>query len=227
MNIATRLDQLEQADEQRFRAAAAEFAAFWKANCADDARQGRNDAALRALGCDGDVLAFLERHRLTLSPEERAIDDDLEVAVFGLVEQAHDAAAILAHPTTRRLLDLDRPIGVLLLTLLHFVPDDREAYGLVATLRAALPPGSYLALSHANYEAVPAAILAQCEQLYAGTSNPARARTRPAIARFFEGLELAEPGLVYAPRWHPDDPDDPFLDQPGRSLSLVGIARKP
>ena len=98
MNIATRLDQLEQAEEQRFYAAAAEFAAFWKANCADDARQGRNDAALRALGCDGDgaVLAVLARRRLTLSPQERAIEDDLEVAVFGLVEHAHDAAAIRA-----------------------------------------------------------------------------------------------------------------------------------
>jgi len=96
MNAAQRLDQLEQAEEQRFRAAAAEFATFWKVNCADDARQGRNDAALRALGCEGDVLAFLERHRLTLSPEEQAIDDDLEVAVFGLVEHTHDEAAIRA-----------------------------------------------------------------------------------------------------------------------------------
>ena len=96
MSIARRIDQLEHAEEQQFRAAAAEFATFWKANCADDARQGRNDAALRALGCAGDVLAFLARHRLTLSPEERALDDDLEIAVFGLVEHAHDEGAIRA-----------------------------------------------------------------------------------------------------------------------------------
>jgi len=116
---------------------------------------------------------------------------------------------------------------VLLLTVLHFIPDDAEAEATVRSLRVALAPGSYLAISHANYEAVPAAILAQCERLYAGTSNPARARTRTAIAAFFSGLELAEPGLVYAPRWHPDDPNDPFLDEPGRSLSLVGVARQP
>lgn len=177
----------------------------------------RRDPAARVLYVDSDPIAVAHSAAL-LADNPRAA---------ALRADARDPAAILAHPTTRRLLDRDRPIGVLLLTLLHFVPDDGEAYGLVATLRAALPPGSYLALSHANYEAVAPEILAQCERLYAGTSNPARARTRTEIANFFAGLELAEPGLVYAPQWYPDDPDDPFLDQPGRSLSLVGVARKP
>ncbi len=97
----------------------------------------------------------------------------------------------------------------------------------MATLRDALPPGSYLALSHANYEAMAPDILAQLKQLYGGTSNPAKERSRAEIARFFAGMELVEPGLVYAPEWHQDDSDDPFVGQPGRSLSLVGVARKP
>ncbi len=177
----------------------------------------RRNPAARVLYVDSDPIAVAQSTALlTDNPHAAALRAD-----------ARDPAAILAHPTTRRLLDRDRPIGVLLLTVLHFVPDDAEAYGLVDTLQAALPSGSYLALSHANYEEVAPAILAQCERLYAGTSNPARARTRTEIATFFAGLELAEPGLVYAPRWHPDDPEDPFLDQPGRSLSLVGVARKP
>jgi len=177
----------------------------------------RRDPAARILYVDSDPIAVAHSAAL-LADNPRAA---------ALRADARDPAAILAHPTTRRLLDRDRPIGVLLLTLLHFVPDDGEAYGLVATLRAALPPGSYLALSHANYEAVAAAILAQLKQLYGGTSNPAKERSRAEIANFFVGLELAEPGLVYAPQWYSDDPDDPFLDQPGRSLSLVGVARKP
>jgi len=177
----------------------------------------RRDPAARILYVDVDPLAVAHSAALLAdNPYAAALRAD-----------ARDPTAILDHPTTRRLLDRDRPVGVLLLTLLHFVPDDGEAYGLVATLRAALPPGSYLALSHANYEAVAPAILAQLKQLYGGTSNPAKERSRAAIANFFAGLELAEPGLVYAPRWHPDDPDDPFLDRPGRSLSLVGVARKP
>lgn len=176
----------------------------------------RRDPAARVLYVDSDPIAVAQSTALLAdNPHAAALRAD-----------ARDPAAILAHPTTRRLLDRDRPIGVLLLTVLHFITDDAEAETTVRTLRAALAPGSYLALSHANYEEVPPPILAQCERLYAGTSNPARARTRAEIAPFFTGLELAEPGLVYAPRWHPDDPDDPFLDEPGRSLSLVGVARK-
>ena len=177
----------------------------------------RRNPAARVLYVDSDPIAVAQSTALlTDNPHAAAIRAD-----------ARDPAAILDHPTTRRRLDRDRPIGVLLLTVLHFITDDAEAEAAVRTLRAALAPGSYLALSHANYEAVESTILEQCERLYAGSSNPARARTRAAIADFFAGLALAEPGLVYAPRWHPDDPDDPFLDEPGRSLSLVGVARKP
>lgn len=138
-----------------------------------------------------------------------------------------DPAAILAHPTTRRLLDPGKPLAVLLVALLHFVTDDADADDLVRTLRETLPAGGYLVLSHGNYEEAPPEILAQLKQLYAGTSNPAKERSRAEIARFFDGLELVEPGLVYAPRWRPDDPDDPFRDEPGRSLVLVGVGRKP
>lgn len=177
--------------------------------------QRRNPAA-RVLYVDSDPIVVAQSTALlTDTPHATALRAD-----------ARDPATILDHPTTRHLLDRDRPIGVLLLTVLHFLTDDAEAAAAVRTHREALAPGSYLALSRANYEEVAPAILAQCERLYAETSNPARARSRGETARFFAGLALAEPGLVYAPRWHPDDPDDPFLDQPGRSLSLVGVARR-
>jgi len=177
----------------------------------------RRDPAARVLYVDSDPVAVGHGAALLANnPGAAALRAD-----------ARDPAAILAHPTTRRLLDCDRPLGVLLLTLLHFVPDDGEAYGLVATLRDALPPGSYLALSHANYEGAAPEVLAQMERLYAGSSNPGKARTRADIARFFAGLALDAPGLVYAPEWHPDDPHGPFADDPARSLVLVGVARKP
>jgi hypothetical protein len=96
MNAARRLDQLEQAEEQRFRAAAAEFATFWRGNVWDEARQARTRATLRAAGCDGDVLAFLERQRLAQPPGDQALFDDMALTVFGLVEGAYDDAAIRA-----------------------------------------------------------------------------------------------------------------------------------
>ncbi len=70
----------------------------------------------------------------------------------GVIEaDLRDPATILGHPTTRRLLDLRRPIGLLLVAVLHFIPDDDEALGAVRDLTAALPAGSYMVISHGTY----------------------------------------------------------------------------
>jgi hypothetical protein len=122
--------------------------------------------------------------------------------------------AILAHPEVQGELDLTRPLAVLMLAVLHFLPDDGQALHLVGTLRDAMPSGSYLALSHGT-------------TWVEHPSRPGKARSRPEIAAFFEGLDLVEPGLVYAPEWRPEDMADPLLEAPERSLALAGVGRKP
>jgi hypothetical protein len=146
------------------------------------------------------------------------------IVLQGDARQPND---ILTHPEVRRVLDFNRPIAVLLIALLHFVPDDAEAYHLVRVLRDALPAGSYVAITHATYEGAPRDLVTQSERLYAQTTNPAKARSRVDIERFFEGLDLIEPGVVYVPLWHPESADDLFVDQPARSLNFGGIGRKP
>lgn len=133
---------------------------------------------------------------------------------------------ILDHPEVRRLLDFRQSVAVLLAAVLHFVTDDEEAYRLVRVLREALAPGSYLAISHGTDENVPPAISAQLARLYVRTTNPARVRSRDEIERFFAGLELVEPGLVYVPLWRPTAADDLFLAQPERSVHYGGVGRK-
>jgi len=140
---------------------------------------------------------------------------------------ARAVLGILTHPDVHRLLDCSRPVGMLVIALLHFIVDDDEAYGLVGALRDALAPGSYLALAHATADDVPEAVARQLAQLYAGTTNPGCARSRDAIAAFFAGLTLVEPGVVLAPLWRPESPRDLFLDEPGRAINLVGVGRKP
>ncbi len=130
---------------------------------------------------------------------------------------------ILNHPEVKRLLDLSRPLAVLLLVILPFVPDDEEAYGVVRSLRDALAPGSYIAISHSTYENVPREIIEQTTKLYAEAAYPFKPRSRTQMQQFFAGLEWVEPGLVYAPRWWPEGPDDVFLDQPERSMLLAGV----
>ncbi len=139
-------------------------------------------------------------------------------------------ATILNHPETRRLLDLDRPVAVLLVAFLHFVVSDADALNLVRSMRAVMAPGSYLAISHGTHETtldVAADAEARMTDLYAQTTNAIRTRTHAEISAFFEGFALVEPGLVRTPLWRPDGPDDLFFDQPERSGIYAGVGRKP
>ena len=137
-----------------------------------------------------------------------------------------EPAQILDHPEIRRLLDVRQPLAVLLVALLHFIPDDEAAYRSVSALREALAPGSYLVISHASYEGMPQESR-EHEQLYTRTATPLKMRSHAEIARFFDGFELVQPGLVYIPLWRPEGPDDLFLDQPERCTGFAAIGRKP
>lgn len=149
-----------------------------------------------------------------------------QATVTALRADARQPEAILAHPTVQGLLDFRRPVALLLVALLHFVPDDDAANRIVRILCAALAPGSFLVLSHGTYEGVPDEIVERGERLYAGTANPFKVRTRAHISAFFEGLDLVPPGLVYTPLWRPEGPHDPFLDQPARSGVFAAVGRK-
>ncbi len=140
---------------------------------------------------------------------------------------AREPAYILEHPEVLRLLDFSQPVAVLLVALLHFIESDAQAYGLVRTLHESMAPGSYLVISHSPLDGISHEGAAQTECLYADTVHTFKTRTRAQVGPFFAGLELVEPGLIYAPLWHPEDPHDLFLDQPTRSTLMVGVGRKP
>lgn len=143
-------------------------------------------------------------------PDTAAIEADLRAP-----------AAILTHPETRRLLDFSRPIALLLVAVLHFIPDDAEAERVVAALTAALPLGSYLVLSHGTYDGASPETLAQFTRLYQDTTHPVGFRPRATVEPFFDGFELVPPGLVFAPAWRPDGPNDPFVGEPERATSWL------
>jgi len=143
-----------------------------------------------------------------------------------LQADAREPGQILHQLEERRLLKLDQPLGVLLVFLLHFVSDDQEAQNIVRTLRDALPSGSYLVISHGTYEGMSSEASEQMGRLYSRTTDPVTPRPRTQIARFFDGLELIDPGLVYVPLWRPEGPDDLLLDEPTRCVSFAGVGRK-
>ncbi len=134
---------------------------------------------------------------------------------------------ILQQPQARALLDLQQPLGVLLVAVLHFVPTDEEASAIVHLLRNRVARDSYFAIAHGTDEGVPRELVEEGERLYAQTSTPGRLRTRAEILRLFDGLDLIEPGLVWAPLWRPERPDDLLVDRPEASMNLVGVGRRP
>jgi SAM-dependent methyltransferase len=115
---------------------------------------------------------------------------------------------ILSDPETRALIDLSQPVGLLLVSVLHFLSDADEPFRVVATLRDALAPGSYLVLSHGTRESRPEVGQAFETVYNKRVTSQASVRPREEILEFFDGFRLVEPGLVYTPEWRPDSPDD-------------------
>jgi S-adenosyl methyltransferase len=138
--------------------------------------------------------------------------------------------AVLAQATAGDGLDLQRPVALLVVALLHFLgTDDRPEEHLRRYLEA-LPAGSLLVMSHMTDDAVdadPAAAAALAEQtgaaqaLYAGTATPLHLRDAEQFAALFAGTELLEPGIVPAARWHPEHGVDTLPD-PAESMVLAG-----
>jgi hypothetical protein len=149
----------------------------------------------------------------------------LESSEAGATEYIHadlrDAAAILEQ--AGGLLDFSRPVAVTLLAILHVIPDADDPHAIVAKLMDAVPPGSYLAVSHA------AADLFDPEtgDTFKGVVNRNMQqqwtpRTREQVARFFAGTDLVEPGLVPVQEWRPE----PGTERGGNSALWGAVGRK-
>jgi hypothetical protein len=177
-------------------------------------------ASSRIVYVDNDPIVLAHaRALLTSSPEGKTdyVDADLR-----------DVDEILASPQLRQTLDLGQPVGLLLMAIMHFVPDADDPYGLAARFLDALPAGSYLALSHLTGDFDPGA-WAGVAAVFRRSGVIMQVRTRPEIERFFDGLELVEPGVESLPRWRPDPDRAETSDQPTDAQVSVygGIARKP
>ncbi|MET8811287.1 SAM-dependent methyltransferase [Streptomyces sp. NPDC004549] len=133
---------------------------------------------------------------------------------------------ILASPQVERLLDLERPVALLLVAVLHFVEDSDDPHTALAELHAALAPGSLLILTHAAYEGIPVTPerAEGAVDVYKDIRSPLIMRSRDEIARFFEGYDMVEPGLVPMPEWRPESAPE---DEDAYAFSgFAGVGRK-
>jgi hypothetical protein len=133
-----------------------------------------------------------------------------------------DPGKILSSPTLRATLDLGQPVALMLIAVLHLVPDEDNAYGIVSELVDALPSGSYLAITHATADFNPEEF-AQAMVPTRQSGVPFAERNRAEVAAFFDGLDLVDPGLVPVMAWRPDNglPDNPLA-----AYNYAAIGRK-
>lgn len=172
----------------------------------------------RVVYVDNDPIVLAHaRALLTSSPEGGTayVDADLR-----------DPERILSHPDVRATLDFDRPVGLMLVAILHFLTDADDPYAITRRLVDALPSGSYLVISHATTDLVPRDIAATAAPVTATSMIDMAFRTREQIAAFFAGLDLVPPGISPITEWQPDDP--PEARTPVAQASMyAAVARKP
>jgi SAM-dependent methyltransferase len=180
----------------------------------------QTDPRARVVYVDNDPIVLAHaRALLTGHPAGRTeyIDADLR-----------DVDTILGSAALKDALDLGRPVGLLLFAILHFVGDEHDPWNIVERLLGALPPGSYLALSHLTGDFRPEA-WAQVAEVYRRQGVTMKVRSRPEIERFFTGLELVDPGLCILPAWRPELGEATGEPLPSDAqVSVYGaVARKP
>jgi hypothetical protein len=173
-------------------------------------------------------VVYVDHDPVVVSHAQALLTTPRTVAVHGELTRPEE---ILADPQVRRLIDFDRPVAILLVAILHFLPAEANCAGAVAKLRAAMAPGSYLVISCVEFSrahAVGKEFLSDAVRALADARRGmprSAALTREQIAAFFGDLTLMEPGLVDVWHWRPDS-DEMVVMASDVMSPLGGVARK-
>jgi hypothetical protein len=166
-------------------------------------------------------VVYVDNDPVVLAHARALLTGEPEGATDYIDADLRNTAEILE--AARRTLDFSQPVAVTLLAILHLIPDTADPYGIVGTLMDAVPPGSYLALSHPASDIRPAAVAEMAKRVNARLgSTRGTMRGQAEVTRFFDGLELVRPGVVQPPQWRPVDV------VPEAEIAVwCGVARKP
>lgn len=159
------------------------------------------------------VAVSMSRKLLANTPNAIVVQEDFT-----------DIESILHNPEVTELIDFEQPVAVLLIALLHFIPDNADPPGILAKLRTAIPSGGYLAISHFSSDGPPEEVRGVVE-MTKRSPTPLQLRSYDQVAAFFDGFELVAPGLVDLDQWRPD----PGAEGPAtrRFHDYAGVGRRP
>jgi S-adenosyl methyltransferase len=147
-------------------------------------------------------VVYVDKDPVVLSHARALLTSQPEGATDYIDADLRDTQKILAQAA--RTLDFSRPVAVMLIAIMHAIGDDDDPYTIVATLMQAVPPGSYLALSHVASDIVPAQAADMVGRLNRLMFEKTTPRRQADVARFFDGLGMVEPGVVRVQQWRPD-----------------------
>jgi hypothetical protein len=170
--------------------------------------QNNTHEAVQAIDPNTRVV-YVDNDPIVGAHASELLADDGTTAV--VIADLREPEVVLASPELLATIDLTQPVGVLMTSVLHFVPDDDDPWGIVGRYMAAVAPGSYLALSHGTFDKMVPAMVQAGRDAYAHSTANLYMRSRPDVERFFKGLELqpASPGEVaevtYAGTWGAED----------------------
>ncbi|HEY1627962.1 MAG TPA: SAM-dependent methyltransferase [Streptosporangiaceae bacterium] len=166
----------------------------------------------RVVYVDNDPLVLAHaRALLTSGPQGRTAYLDADLRDPGTILQA-----------AARTLDFSRPVAVMLVGVLHCIPDDGDPWAIVQRLMAAVPPGSYLVVGAPASDIQAEEVAEGAAGLNARLAEPVTFRSRSQFARYLDGLEVLEPGIVQYPQWRPGPGAGPVPDSP----AWCAVARK-
>ncbi|WP_329139785.1 SAM-dependent methyltransferase [Streptomyces sp. NBC_00670] len=150
----------------------------------------------------GTRVAYVDNDPI-VSAHSRALLDQDDTSV--VLADLRDPRGVLDHPEVRRVIDFDQPVALLLVAIVHFLSEAQDPDGILATLRDALPTGSYLVLSHATGD-LHEDHREDAAAVYRRATASMNLRTHARVLDFFGDYALVEPGLVSVTDWRPDEP---------------------
>jgi hypothetical protein len=166
-------------------------------------------------------IVYVDNDPLVLSHARALLTSSPEGVTAYLDADLRDTDQILERAAET--LDFTEPVAIMLLAILHYIPDLDEAQRIVARLIRAVPSGSYLTISHAASDISPeemAEMIRRMNQHLAEGNHVGR--TREVVAQFFDGLDVLEPGVVKVTQWRPES----LVEAEGPTSLWGGVARK-
>jgi hypothetical protein len=170
--------------------------------------------------CPATQVLYVDHDPIVLAHARDMLATENNVAI--IARDMRDPEEILADEQLHELIDFEKPVGLLFVSMLHFLRDEDDPGGIIRRLLAPFPSGSYVALTHGTADVAPH--VQDAANVYRQATTSMHVRSREHVRSLVAGMELVEPGLVWTPEWRPE-PADPQMDRPSDSYYYALVAR--